>query len=246
MRKELTAVLVCAMLAIPLAATAKLQTWDMSGLFKSTATRHIDIDLKAGKIVWTGSARVELVQQGVSLDAEEVTVYITNTPKPNAKTAQQYAVERILLKGAGAKVVSKLKGFSLSANDISITMPEDSKAPAIKSALAEGKVVFFQSSPGFSANGKSDRMEVLENGDKAVLTGSVTLDWTNQVVAGPSVGGAPVAPAVYTGNLAGDKATITGLTAKPGEQVNPHIVFESEESLSELNVTPPPSQPAAK
>lgn len=210
---------------------AAISTLNIDGVIKSSAAK---IDIGNERIIFLGSANVDLLAQGSRLEAAEVTVFLA----PSKDKTAQFKPERVALKGGAPKVVSDQKGFSIAANSILIELAEDKSAAPVKSASAEGNVEFTQSSPGFNAVGKANRMEISNNGDRTVLTGSVLITWTNQVTPKPTPGETPPAPQTYNGSLSGDKATITGLMAPPGQQANPRIVVESEDALSEMRVSP--------
>lgn len=237
MRKLAILIFVPAILAVSAAASA-LSTLNIEGFVKSSAVKW-EWDEAANRIVFSGSARVTLIREKVDFTADEITIYLSQ-PASNAKKAPLPAavggVDRVVLKGRSSKATSAEAGFLLTADKITIDLPKEKGGNLLESALAEGNVTFGQSKGDFKANGKARRLEMLDKGDKAVLTGGVTVDYAMVTYATTPTG--EKTPQQYTGDLAGDKVTITGLVAAPGQQPNPRIVVESVEPTSELSVSP--------
>ena len=241
MRKQITAAMLM-LLVTPAFAWAARSTFNYGDLKSSAGKIEMSFaGARISKIAWIGAARVELIKEGVVLTADNVTVYPAQTPpaKPGAKptAAQDFRPERIVLKGAKSQIVAEQKGFLLTGKEITIVLPKETGAGEfIETASAKGGVTFSQSKTDLKANGKADSLDLSEKGNRVVLTGGAAVDWTTVTYTTTPAG--QKTPQQYTGNLAGDKITMTGLLAPPGQEANPLIFVESREPTSELIISP--------
>jgi len=210
MRTFIAAPLIC-LLAVPAGAVSTL---DIAGVFTSSAET---IDSTRERIIFSGgSPKVKLIKEKTTLEAAEITFYLAKPAEAKAQD-QRISVERVELRGGKPKVISEKEGFTLDAASISFALSGAEGAGAFRFASARGNVNFIQSQGENSSDATAEALELTENGDKAVLTGGVVVNWKS---------------ATYSGTLTGDKATITGLLPKGGQPANPRIVVESEKEGS--------------